>query len=175
MQGWHDWFCSINPEVEITCACEHPGQMYLQLRGLCPESRLERFYVPRNMPWSGLPVMVGLKSSIIQYSKEALAWQLVEQTHNTTALAEAPFPSYGLGAHSWLIQGDNPTCSSKGGPHTRRLKLTGCREGDFTCSDGQCIRSGNSLHRTMSILTRKLRIHEISTFSAVEWRSDVTR
>ena len=118
-----------------------------------------------------------MRSGLLQYSKEALAWQLVEQTHNTTALAEAPFPSYALGAHSWLIQGDNPTCSSKGGPHTRLLKLTGCREGDFTCSDGQCIRSGNSLHRhrTMSILTRKLRIHEISTFSAVEWRSDVTR
>ena len=62
VQGWHDWFCSINPEVEITCACEHPGQMYLQLRGLCPESRLDRFYVPRNMRWSGLPVMVGLRS-----------------------------------------------------------------------------------------------------------------
>ena len=96
--------------------------------------------MPRNMRWSGLPVMVGLRSGLLQYSKEALAWQLVEQTHNTTALAEAPFPSYALGAHPWLIQGDNPTCSSKGGPHTRRLKLTGCREGDFTCSDGQCIR-----------------------------------
>ena len=90
---------------------------------------------------------------------------------------EAPFSSYALGAHSWQIEGDHPTCSPKGRPHSRLLKLTGCREGDFTCSDGQCIRSGNSLHthRTMSILTRKLRIHEISTFSAVEWRSDVTR
>ena len=44
VQGWHDWFCSINPEVEITCACEHPQQMVLQLRGLCPESRLDRLY-----------------------------------------------------------------------------------------------------------------------------------
>ena len=99
-----------------------------------------RFYVPSNKKRSGYVILVGLRSSIIEYSKETLSWQLVEQTHNTTALAEASFSSYALGAHPWLIQGDNPTCSSKGGPHTRRLKLTGCREGDFTCSDGQCIR-----------------------------------
>ena len=54
--------------MEITCACEHPGQMYLQLRGLCPESRLDRFYVPRNMRWSGLPVMVGLRSRAVNES-----------------------------------------------------------------------------------------------------------
>ena len=53
---------------------------------------------------------------------------------------EAPFSSYALGAHSWQIEGDHPTCSPKGRPHSRLLKLTGCREGDFTCSDGQCIR-----------------------------------
>ena len=41
--GWHDWSCLINSEVKITCACEHPEQMYLQLRGLCPESRLDRY------------------------------------------------------------------------------------------------------------------------------------
>ena len=33
-------------------------------------------------------ILVGLRSSIIEYSKETLSWQLVEQTHNTTATAE---------------------------------------------------------------------------------------
>ena len=80
--------------------------MYLQLRGLCPDSRMDRyigamscsamvllslsgrFYVPSNKKRSGYVILVGLRSSIIEYSKETLSWQLVEQTHNTTATAE---------------------------------------------------------------------------------------
>ena len=65
-RGWRDFMCS--RDIPVTCACEHPGQMYLQLRGLCPESRLDRFYVPRNMRWSGLPVMVGLRSRAVNES-----------------------------------------------------------------------------------------------------------
>ena len=48
-----------------------------------------RFYVPSNKKRSGYVILVGLRSSIIEYSKETLSWQLVEQTHNTTATAEA--------------------------------------------------------------------------------------
>ena len=82
--------------------------MFLQLRGLCPDSRMDRyigamvllsygvivtalsgrFYVPSNKKRSGYVILVGLRSSIIEYSKETLSWQLVEQTHNTTATAE---------------------------------------------------------------------------------------
>ena len=42
-----------------------------------------------NKKRSGYVILVGLRSSIIEYSKETLSWQLVEQTHNTTATAEA--------------------------------------------------------------------------------------
>ena len=47
-QGWSDWQCQV-ATTPITCACEHPGQMYLQLRGcaqtptltgsMCPGTR----------------------------------------------------------------------------------------------------------------------------------------
>ena len=44
--------------------------------------------MPMNKKRSGYVILVGLRSSIIEYSKETLSWQLVEQTHNTTATAE---------------------------------------------------------------------------------------
>ena len=45
-KGWKEFGCFV-PEL-FTCACQHPKQMYLQLRGLCPGSHFDRFYVPRN-------------------------------------------------------------------------------------------------------------------------------
>ena len=53
--------------MPIVCACEHPNQMYLQLRGLCPDTNLDRFYVPRNQ--EGAVILIGLKTSLISYDK----------------------------------------------------------------------------------------------------------
>ena len=138
--GWTPYMCQINKAHVITCACEHPGQMYLELRGLCPDSNIDRFYVPRNKMRSGAVILHGLDTTSIEYDKESLSWKLTEHNHNTTAVANAPLATYVLGSHEWLIENDEIECSPKGEPYRRVLKLTGCREGEFTCSDGQCIR-----------------------------------
>ena len=138
--GWSTWQCKVPPANPISCACEHPGQMYLQLRGLCPDSNIDRFYVPRNKIRSGAVILHGLDTTSIEYDKESLSWKLTEHNQNTTAVANAPLASYVLGTHEWLIENDEIECSPKGEPYRRVLKLTGCREGEFTCSDGQCIR-----------------------------------
>ena len=46
--------------------------------------------------------------------------------------------SYLLGKHNWTISKDAYKCN-RGKPYTTTLKLTGCKEGEFTCDDGQCI------------------------------------
>ena len=61
-------------------------------------------------------------------------------SRNTTAISEAPFSTFALGSHNWVITNDNKVCSIKGESYSKHLKLTGCREGEFTCSDGQCIK-----------------------------------
>ena len=55
--------------MPIVCACVHPSQMYLQLRGLCPDTNMDRFYVPRNKERSGAVILIGLKTSLISYDK----------------------------------------------------------------------------------------------------------
>ena len=150
--GWTDWGC-LQSKVgsgKIVCACEHPEQMYLLLRGLCPDSNIDQFYVPRNKPRSGKVNLLGFTNTVIEYEGEMLGWKLRIKGifENTTARSKAPLSSYVLGTHEWLIEGDNAACSTMGEAYTRVLKLTGCREGEFTCSDGQCIRGQKLIYQT---------------------------
>ena len=131
------------------CACEHPEQMYLQLRGLCPESNIDPFYVPRNKPRTNKLQLIGFKKSIIEHMGADVGWKLKVHglLQNTTAITESSLESYVLGTHQWTIEEDNTQCSKKGEPYTRILKLTGCREGEFTCADGQCIRGQTLMYQ----------------------------
>ena len=138
--GWLDWLCEVTEADPLTCACEHPGQMYLQLRGLCPKSKIDKFYVPRNKKRSGAVLLIGLDTTIIEYEKEKLSWKMNEYSQNVTAVTDASLASFALGSHEWLISNDHAECSNKGTPYRTVLKLTGCKEGEFTCNDGQCIR-----------------------------------
>ena len=124
--------------------------MYLQLRGLCPDSNIDQFYVPRNKPMGNKLELIGFKNSIIEHAGIDLGWKLKVNglLQNTTAITESPLESYVLGTHLWNIEEDNVVCSKKGEPYTRVLKLTGCREGEFTCSDGQCIRGQALMYQT---------------------------
>ena len=126
--------------VPIVCACELKEQMYLQFRGLCPDSNIDEFYVPRNNEIGGSIHHIGLRTSMIDYNKSSHLWSLSEKSKNTTASSKAAFASFGLGSHEWVIENDHRGCSSEGKPYTKTLKLTGCFNGEFTCSDGQCIR-----------------------------------
>ena len=138
--GWINFPCQITASTPITCGCEHPGQMYLQLRGLCPDSNIDRFYVPRNKKRSGAMQIIGLETTIIEYDKILKLWEMNELSQNTSAIMKGSLDSYALGSHQWSIENDNEKCSENGEAYMRMLKLTGCREGEFTCNDGQCIR-----------------------------------
>ena len=86
-------------------------------------------------------LLLGLDTTLIEYDKGIISWKLTENLFNTTASTDASLESYVLGSHEWHIENDNIKCSIKGRAYTRLLKLTGCLDGQFTCSDGQCIRN----------------------------------
>ena len=138
---WIDLPCVVTEAYPFACACEQSSQMYLQLRGLCPHSNIDRFYVPRNVRRSGAVQLIGLDTSSIEFDNEMLLWKLTEHSANTTAVAKALQDTFALGSHEWTIKNDNIKCSTNGEPYKRVLKLSGCRDGEFTCSDGQCIRN----------------------------------
>ena len=124
--------------------------MYLKLRGLCPDSNIDRDYIPRNRPRSGSVDLLGFKTTVITYEGSKLGWKLkvFGMLDKTIARSNAPLSSYVLGTHEWVIEDDNVECTSMGANYTRMLKLTGCWEGEFTCSDGQCIRGQTLIYQT---------------------------
>ena len=154
--GWKDWLCQIPPAHPISCACEHPKQMYLQLRGLCPDSSIDRFYVPRNKKRSGAVLFKGLHTTTIEYDTGNMIWKLIEHSQNVTATTNAPLTSYVIGAQEWMVQNDRRECLNKVQPHDKVLKRAGCKEDEDTCTGGQCIKECSNIvesYRTVLKLT----------------------
>ena len=50
--------------------------MYVQLRGLCPDSYIDQVYIPRNRPRSGNVDLLGFKNTVIGYEGSKLGWTL---------------------------------------------------------------------------------------------------
>ena len=87
-----------------------------------------------------LPEMhyVGSKRTDIKFKSNA--WKLEIANSNTTALSKIKLSTYALGKFNWTVANDNADCNPQNMPEIRQLKLTGCREGNFTCNDGQCVK-----------------------------------
>ena len=129
----------MGPTENIHCVCQKREQIYLTLRGLCPDSNIDTYWVPRNTNTSKL-IYVGITSSEISFNYSANLWELgvVGKKEKTLGTADTGFDSLMLGRTSWMIESDSPTCNNRQ-PYTATLKLSGCGEEEFTYSDGQCI------------------------------------
>jgi hypothetical protein len=115
----------------------------LTLRGLCPDSALNPMdivdYIPKQLPGSPNNLfLLGKVSTQIRYNDTTEQWILTDAFSSVTAVSRASKMSYALGKHTWTVTNDVFGCH-EGRPYTTQLKLTGCREGQFTCDDGQCI------------------------------------
>ena len=81
----------------------------------------------------------GQKSAAIKYNPAKSQWILEDSLYNITAVTNASHMSFALGKHNWTVSGDTTECSQHQSSYTVEMKLTGCKAGEFTCNDGQCI------------------------------------
>ena len=133
--GWHDDPCN-DPITVYKCACSFKQRPLLKLRGLCKESNFDAGYTL----YQGKSLaFYGLQQSKIEFDDVMGKWKM-----NVVALPTIGFThtkagqSMILGKHLWQISNDSSSCN-EGNPYARYLKLTGCDDEEFTCSDGQCI------------------------------------
>ena len=96
-----------------------------------------KVYLPSNNPKDGSLDFFGTIKSLASYEDQQ--WSIKMSLYNTTASSQAKSNSFILGKHSWAIEGDSQKCF-KGRTDVRDLKLTSCVDGQFTCSDGACIK-----------------------------------
>ena len=115
--------------------------MILTLRGLCPTTNIDKHFVPQNKEDDGQTLFRGLYKTIIQYQESDHLWHLkvVGFNYETVATSDASKHSFLLGMSKWMVTGDSELCN-KGMPYTTNLKLSGCKETEFTCHDGQCVK-----------------------------------
>ena len=133
--GWLDWYCFRG--APTMCPCIHEERPYLYLRGLCPDSKIDTLYLPFNQAENGEVVMQGGESSKIYF--DGNSWALEKYGEGNLGKSDAVKVTYALGKHTWSIENDD---CNKGHPYTTPLKLSGCRVGEFTCTNGLCIEMG---------------------------------
>ena len=120
------------------CTCDFADHPFLTLRGLCKSSNLDQTYLPQNSPLDGETTYYGNRKSIARFKKEDFQWKIDTFVYNTTAVSKEIAGRFMLGKQNWTIEGDSKKCY-EGKPYNVKLKLTGCKLGEFTCDDGQCI------------------------------------
>ena len=139
-EGYINWPCLYTGGIGgWYCSCQFPGHFYLTLRGLCKDSHLDQMYQPENSPVDGETTYFGNRKTQARYLREENQWRMETHVFNTTALSEEISKRFMLGKQMWTIEGDSQKCH-EGKPYTAELKLTGCKDGQFTCKDGQCIK-----------------------------------
>ena len=94
------------------------------------------------LSWSFLVQAAGkilkkLKQTLITYNVVEELWVLNVPGTNVTGRSRAAHASFTLGKHNWTIEGDKG-CSG-GEEYVTELKMSGCQDGHYTCSDGQCV------------------------------------
>ena len=135
--SWDEWQCHSMPR---SCTCSYPAQPLLRLRGLCSSSLIYNLFSPKQLP--GNPsnmILLGLVSTRIEYNDKTSRWNLTDARYEVSAVSQATKLSYLLGKHNWTISNDAYECS-EGQAYNTTLKLSGCKEDEFTCDDGQCVK-----------------------------------
>ena len=116
----------------------HKPKSYLELRGLCLNSAIDRYYKPISDSADSRKLeLQGLKQTSLTYDKEEEIWFLNVTDSKVTGMSRASQASFTLGKHYWTIKGDKGCNGGK--PYVTELKMSGCQKGKFTCSDGQCV------------------------------------
>ena len=121
------------------CACHFPERPFLTLRGLCKDSHIDQTYLPQNHPLDGRTTYYGNTKSYARFDAKDNQWTLKTFLYNTTALSDEISGRFMLGKQNWTIKGDSKKCH-KGKSYIATLKLTSCKDGEFTCDDGHCIK-----------------------------------
>ena len=122
-----------------TCApcISHTGVVpSLSVRGLCPDTQFDtQLYF--NLDTAGYPRYVGIANYIILFNYTRGVWVMQAAGFpNIQAWSESTEKSLLLGSSTWTIQND---VGCQTGEVLRKLKITSCQEGQFTCDSGLCI------------------------------------
>ena len=131
--SWEEWECK---SAAHGCPCQYQRPPVLRLRGTYQRSIIEHLrYIPKQVTGSNDVMFVARFNQRIWYDNQG-RWSLYDRRYGLVAVSYASKESYLLGKNNWTISFDMGKCKH---PYDRVMKLTGCKDGEFTCDDGQCV------------------------------------
>ena len=87
-----------------------------------------------------------LASHVLFYDADKKNWNLVEWKNNDdfdliATVEQASFGSLALGTYEWVVYNDSKECfKGTSESYTTKLTFSACKEDEFTCEDGACIK-----------------------------------
>ena len=134
-EGVNDQVCD-DGVTSRYCLCTFKSSSILRLRGLCSKSNIDSFYI---LVQKKHVTFYGIRQTKIEYNEKNDVWEASVVSLASYAVTKTKVgESMVLGKHLWKISNDSHTCHG-GDTYHRYLKMTGCQDSQFTCSDGQCI------------------------------------
>ena len=85
--------------------------------------------------WDNISFVGGISTRI--FYNENDGWILASANSKAFAESKALPSSHALGKNTWEVHGDQ--CNIGSYTTETKLKLTGCKNWDYTCDDGQCV------------------------------------
>ena len=137
-EGYINFPCTWNGLGGFYCSCDFSELPFLTLRGLCQDSNLDQTYLPQNSPLDGETTFYGNTKAIARFLRGDNQWKIETHVYNTTAVSKEISGRFMLGKQNWTVEGDSKKCH-EGKTYHAELKLSSCKDGKFTCDDGQCI------------------------------------
>ena len=122
----------------VTCKIEHNylNSTYINLRGLCSETKFDQVFIPR-FGADNLLMYYGNFDTIIEYDLSRDMWVMnLTYTASKRAESSSSYGSLALGNIQWTVYNDTK-CTQNG--ETITLTLSTCTTNQFTCNDGHCI------------------------------------
>ena len=138
-EGFCQWLDLPCNDWTYFCLCENKPRPILKLLGLCKKSLIDHDYQPQNDVKDIERLTLVGKSTWIEYDNHQNQWLMSVVHFNITGTSRASPTSYTLGKNTWTIIGDSG-CNRRQNSYTIDLKMSGCKEREFTCHDGQCVR-----------------------------------
>jgi len=121
--------------------CEIPAPVRtMVVRGLCELSMFDKVY-NYVINEDGQSMYIGSRTSVLYYDKEKLQWVWYDRkSSKSVATSISSEASLLMGVHTVDFSGVIDDKCYTGGPNKeKKIKLTTCSYGEFTCNDGQCI------------------------------------
>ena len=139
--SWKEWQCFARDHVGCPCSYDTPPLLYL--RGFCSSTRMNvksSSFTPKQVPTNPTEVvMVGQHYSKMFYNSTQKQWIISHVFDGVLARTDASHNSNALGKQNWTITNDAEACSKGQASYTIEMKLSACKEDEFTCNNGQCV------------------------------------